>query len=204
MITPLVLLAVLAASAGAQDQPALSRADVSARALAAAAGPVRGQRQEPDADSDVEPLEALGNFHEVGPGFYRSAQPNRDGYAQLAKLGVKTILNLKSDAAQERKEAEKYGMKVEQVAMSGFHAPSFDEMDRALDVIAVAPRPLLVHCERGKDRTGFVVASYRVTVQRKDAEEAVQEAYDDGCCFIPFGDLEKYLGDYSAHRRLRR
>jgi len=178
----------------------LSRVQAEARALL----PVRAEEPNltPDADDDVEPAEALGNFHLVAPGFYRSAQPNKDGYARLRQLGFKTILTLKEGAARERADAAP--IKVESVPMSGLSAPSFEEVDRALEVVATAERPLLVHCQHGKDRTGFVVASYRVMVEGMDVDKAVEEAHSYGCCFVAFGDLGGFLRRYAEHARSRR
>jgi protein-tyrosine phosphatase len=201
-IAPLVLVASAVAVRAQETAAPLARAAASA-AAAVAASPgrdLRGLRGDPDADSDVEPLEALGNFRTVENGFYRSAQPNKEGYVLLRNLGVKTILTLKDDASTERRRAAAVGIEVRQVAMSGFAAPTFEQMDRALDVLTAAPRPLLVHCEHGKDRTGFVVASYRVAVENRPIPDAVSEARNAGCCFVMFGDLAKYLGEYRRHR----
>ena len=207
-MSALLLAALLALPAGAQDAAPLSRAAADAKELVAAGpGPKTiNTRPEPDTDSDgdVEPLEALGNLHTVEPGFLRSAQPNKEGYALLSKMGVKTILNLKDklSAEREREEVRKYGMSVESVAMSGFSTPTFEQMDRALTVLKTAPRPLLVHCAHGKDRTGFVVASYEVVEKQAKIEDAVQEAKDAGCCFVMFKDLAAFLREYESHRRL--
>jgi protein tyrosine/serine phosphatase len=167
--------------------------------LAAQVGP--GGRLTPDADSDVEPTEALGNFHDVAPGLTRSAQPSRDGYKLLKGKGVKTVLTLKDSIGREREEAGAEGLAVENVPMSGFAQPSFEQVDRALEIVMdPSKRPLHVHCQVGKDRTGFVIASYRVTVEGMDPAKAAAEAKSYGCCFAPFGDLEKFLKDYRAHR----
>lgn len=197
---------MVAPARGSGPAPDLDRAQAEAAKILAS-GPqkdARGTRGTPDADSAETPKEALGNFHLVSPGFYRSAQPSSEGYAKLRDLGVKTILTLKSNGDQERTEAGAYGLGVENVPMSGFAAPTFEQMDQALDIVATAPRPLLVHCQFGKDRTGFVVASYRVTVEKKPVDASVQEAYDYGCCFAPFGDLKGFLENYSRHRRALR
>ena len=196
LLAALCLAAVPAAAAAPDLSVALSQAT----ALARAAGPQPGARLTPDADSEVEPREALGNFHEVAPGLYRSAQPSRDGYKQLKALGVKTLLSLKDNGAREREEAGAEGLAVENVPMGGFSQPSFEEVDRALAIMQdPAKRPLLVHCQYGKDRTGFVVASYRVVVEHADEAKAAEEAKSYGCCFAPFGDLTKFLKEYRAH-----
>jgi protein tyrosine phosphatase (PTP) superfamily phosphohydrolase (DUF442 family) len=201
----LVALSALSAAAQAPSPDLAASQKEAARILSAGPRPgVRGRRLTPDADSLAEPAEALGNFRKVAEGFYRSAQPSKAGYAKLRDLGFKTILTLKSNGDQERRDAAAYGLSVENVPMSGFSAPTYAQMDRALAVVATAPRPLLVHCQFGKDRTGFVVASYRVAVEKAPIETAVQEAYDAGCCFIPFGSLSKFLAGYGRHRRALR
>ncbi|HXT00972.1 MAG TPA: tyrosine-protein phosphatase [Elusimicrobiota bacterium] len=205
----LLIAALFALPARAQETAPLARAVSDAQALVAA-GPGPGTtstRPEPDADSDsdVEPLEALGNLHTVEPGLLRSAQPSKEGYATLRGMGVKTILNLKDklSAERERAKARPYGISVENVAMSGFSTPTFAQMDRALEVLKTAPRPILVHCAHGKDRTGFVVASYRVIEEKVSIPDAVQEAKDAGCCFVMFEDLSSFLRKYRVHRRAK-
>lgn len=200
ILAALCLAAVPAAASAPELGAAHSQATALVRASRAALEDP-GTRRTPDADADVEPLEALGNFHEVAPGLYRSAQPSRDGYKQLRALGVKTLLTLKDNGAQEREQAGAEGLAVENVPMGGFSQPSFEQVDAALAIVNdPAKRPLLVHCQYGKDRTGFVIASYRVTVEGWTEAKAADEAKTHGCCFAPFGDLEKFLQGYRAHR----
>jgi protein tyrosine phosphatase (PTP) superfamily phosphohydrolase (DUF442 family) len=204
LLAALCLAAVPAAASAPELGAALAQASAGVRASRAAQD-LPGERRTPDADSDVEPLEALGNFHEVAPGLYRSAQPSREGYKQLAALRVRTLLTLKDNAAREREEAGAEGLAVENVPMGGFSQPSFEQVDAALAIIADASkRPLVVHCQYGKDRTGFVIASYRVVVEHADEAAAAAEAKTYGCCFAPFGDLTKFLQDYRAHRQTKK
>lgn len=206
-MSALLLAVLLAGTAAAQDASSpLSAASSRAGALLASSpSAVPGARSEPDDDDSVDPedltREPLGNFHAVADGIFRSALPSPAGYPRLKKMGFKSILNLQiSSAAEERRAGPEIA--VYHVAMSGLKRPSFKEMDRALEVLAAAPRPILVHCAHGKDRTGFVVAAWRVFVERKlSIAEAAAEARADGCCFILFGDLEEYLRAYGAHRR---
>jgi tyrosine-protein phosphatase SIW14 len=208
-ILPLLAAAALALPAAAQDGAApLIRAELDAKALVAA-DPVSvpGARSEPDDDASVDPedlsREPLGNFHPVTDGIFRSALPSPAGYPQLKKMGFKTILNLQESAGDEAKKAGPE-IRVVHVAMSGLKKPTFEQMDRALEVLATAERPILAHCTHGKDRTGFVIASWRVVVEKRPIAEAVEEARGYGCCFVMFGDLADYLRDYGAYRRALR
>jgi protein tyrosine phosphatase (PTP) superfamily phosphohydrolase (DUF442 family) len=202
--------ALLASSARAEERALLmTRAQLDAAALVAAApASIPGARSSPDDDVDADPndlsREPLGNFHPVAAGLFRSALPGPDGYARLKKMGFKTILNLQASASREVKRAGPEIL-VAHVAMSGLKKPTFREMDRALAALAAAERPVLVHCAHGKDRTGFVVAAWRVYVEKRlTIAEAAAEARSYGCCFVMFGDLEEYLRNYGAHRRASR
>lgn len=144
----------------------------------------------------------LPNFGQVSPGLYRSGQPNREGIAQAAKLGVKTILVIrKKVGAEERAEAERLGMTIETVPMTGLFSPSFGNVDRALKIINdPAKQPVLVHCRFGKDRTGVTVAAYRAATERMAVADAVAEAKSYGCCAPLFLPLKPYLQRYLKHR----
>jgi protein tyrosine/serine phosphatase len=42
---------------------------------------------------------------------------------------------------------------------------SIDEIKQSLEIIKNAPKPILIHCWHGSDRTGVVAASYRIIKQ---------------------------------------
>lgn len=155
-----------------------------------------------EASFGIDGKEPLPNFGQVAPGLYRSGQPNREGIARAAKLGVKTLLVIrKKVGAEERAEAERLGLRIESVPMSGFFSPSFGNVDRALKIINdPAKQPVLVHCRFGKDRTGVTVGAYRTALQRMAVAEAVTEAKSYGCCAPLFFPLKPYLERYLKHR----
>lgn len=142
----------------------------------------------------------LPNFHRVNDGLYRGAQPRPEGLQRLAALGVKTILNLR--AADERSRAEEReahaaGLRYFNIPMQGLDRPKDDQVERALALINdEANQPIFVHCKRGADRTGTVIAIYRITHDGWSGEEALREAKRYGLTWIAFG-MKDYIKDYA-------
>ena len=156
------------------------------------------ESEDADGDFKLSPL-TTPRLAQVDEGLWRSGQPSREGLEQLAKAGVKTVLSLRERVdEEERREAARLGMKVENVPILGFLMPTFSQVDRALAVLNdPAKRPVAVHCRHGKDRTGVVVAAYRVK-KGLPVKQAAAEAKSFGCCIPGYRDLEKYLSDYQA------
>ena len=124
------------------------------------------------------------NFHQVDEHVYRGGQPNKDGFDFLTKLGVKTVIDLR-EADQRSKEEEKLvtaeGMKYVNVPMTGLHPPTEAETAKILQILEnESTGPVFVHCKRGADRTGAVIAAYRIDHDRWDNARALREAMDRG------------------------
>jgi len=125
-------------------------------------------------------LLATDNFHTVVAGeVYRSSQPSAAAIARIeGKYGIRTILNL-------RGENGKHGWYESEIAQStalgikhiDFKMNSSRELtpDQALQLIAImrdAPKPLLIHCQAGADRTGLASALYLAAIARKSEKIA--------------------------------
>ena len=115
------------------------------------------------------------NFHEVDAenGIYRSAQPDHEEFAALEKRGFRTVLNLRNFHSDRRRLE---GLKIRECpvpcnagSMTGEH------VYEALRIIRDEPKPLLIHCWHGSDRTGTVVAAYRIVFNGRDVETAIAE-----------------------------
>lgn len=115
----------------------------------------------------------LKNFYCVSDTLYRSAQPDDDEMQALAKLGFKSILNLRHWHSDED-EAEDTDLKLYQVKMNAGSITA-DEVLEALKIIQNAPKPILIHCWHGSDRTGTVTAAYRLVFQDWSKAEATKE-----------------------------
>ena len=115
----------------------------------------------------------LENFYRVTDDIYRSAQPSKEGMRELEEKGIKTILNLRS-LHDDRKLAQGTGLKIVDLPMMANNI-SQDELFNALEFIKEGEKPILVHCKHGADRTGAVIAAYRIIEQHWTKEDAIRE-----------------------------
>jgi tyrosine-protein phosphatase SIW14 len=132
--------------------------------------------------------EGIKNFNQVDMHVYRGAQPSDVGFHYLAKIGVKTVIDLREPGA--RSEAEKKtvvaaGMNYVNVPMTGLTPPTGTEIDKILGILeSTDAGPVFVHCMRGADRTGAVIAAYRIDHDHWDNIRALSEAKSLGMSFF--------------------
>ena len=135
------------------------------------------------------------NFHRVNDSVYRGAQPTREGLASLAKLGVKTVIDLRGEGDRsqaERKAATSAGMRYVSLPLSGYQAPTIDQISKVLALLtASSDSPVFVHCRRGADRTGTVIAVYRIAHDHWANQKALDEAKSYG-----MSRLERAMAHY--------
>lgn len=115
----------------------------------------------------------LSNFCRVNADLYRSEQPGPDSISDLKSIGVRTLLSLRhyhNDSAA----FERNGLTLLHHPMDAGSA-SIADLIKALRLLQAAEKPVLVHCWHGSDRTGFVVAGYRVVFMNWTPEQAVEE-----------------------------
>jgi tyrosine-protein phosphatase SIW14 len=126
----------------------------------------------------------VANFHQVNDHVYRGAQPTDLGFQSLAHLGVKTVIDLREGGPRsddERKLVERAGMRYVSIPLLGMSAPSPEKVSQVLALFNDASAgPVFVHCRRGADRTGTMVACYRISHDGWNSQKALQEAKDDG------------------------
>ena len=112
------------------------------------------------------------NLHRVDAKVWRSSQPTRHDFRGLKKeQGIGEVLCLRRWHS-DREEAR--GMTVHHIRMDAGEIRDEDIVS-ALRVMVAAEKPLLVHCFHGSDRTGVVVAMYRMVVQHWPREKAIAE-----------------------------
>ena len=118
------------------------------------------------------------NFGRISETYYRGGQPAGDDFATLAKLGVKTVINLTSDdaLAEEPVMVTGAGMKYVAIPMTTRVPPTAEQLAQFLKVVNdPASQPVYVHCVGGKHRTGVMTAVYRMTQHAWTPDKAFSE-----------------------------
>jgi tyrosine-protein phosphatase SIW14 len=148
------------------------------------------------------PVPGIDNFYQVDAHVYRGGQPTDEGFAHLARIGVKTVIDLRE--ADERSKAEESvvtaaGMAYVNIPMTGLTPPTESEISKILGILEDDNTgPVFVHCKRGADRTGAVVASYRIDHDHWDNAHALKEAMAKGMSFFQF-PRQNYIRAFQPH-----
>ena len=138
-------------------------------------------------------------FQQVSERLYRSGQPRSDGLSRLRQLGINTIINLRGASKSTRAgevEARALGMNYFNVALPNWGRPQDARVTRILEIIAAPENGrVLVHCKDGVDRTGMIVAIYRMKHEGWSSNEALVEAERNGMRRIQVW-MRDYAEDY--------
>lgn len=155
------------------------------------------------------PVYIIRNFHVVTPGILRGSQPSEEGLAVLKDhFKIKTILSLRRDRRHndwERNVAKRLNVEFISMPMSAGEEQSIDKIEKCLSIITdISMQPVFVHCHAGKDRTGLIMAAYRVKYEGWDPKEAIREmlAYGyDQTRFYPLkNSLRKWYSSLDGKR----
>lgn len=122
----------------------------------------------------------LPNLHRVADNLYRSAQPTAEGMKSAEELGIKTVLSLRAYHGDSRILRET-DLAYRRIPINTWNIDE-DEMMGALSMIVSNEQdgPFLVHCQHGADRTGLLIASYRIVIQGWSKEAALEELRNGG------------------------
>lgn len=135
---------------------------------------------------------SIQNFCQVTPNIlWRGAKPDTDGAAWLVEQGVRTIVNLEllhdDKAAFEQVRLGDNGKfeliyyRVRDWEPLPLIAPKLSDNHVAhfLAIMSQAPKPIYVHCRSGQNRTGVMVAAYRVIIEGEDDNDAMAKAIEE-------------------------
>lgn len=110
---------------------------------------------------------ATGNSYEVIPGvLYRSSQPTASDIRYLSEdYGIKSIVNLRDEERAEWYQnevaaARKYNVQLINFPISSARPLSLQEQQQLISILKRTPKPILIHCEHGANRTGLVAAMF--------------------------------------------
>jgi len=150
--------------------------------------------------ADRPQVAGVSNFHQVDERVYRGAQPTGQGFGNIARLGVKTVVDLRvageHSLADEKRVVENLGMRYVSMPMRKLVAPTDAQITALLALLLdSAAGPVFIHCRRGADRTGAVVACYRIAHDHWDSRSALREAREYGMRWYQFA-LQKYVLRY--------
>ncbi len=124
------------------------------------------------------------NFRQINHNLYAGGRPKEAGVEQLAQMGIKTIVDLERGIFEEEPQvvkreeetAEKLGIRFQKVPILSFFPPKDERVDKALSLITDPDnQPVFIHCEHGRDRTGIVIAAYRMKFEGWPPQEAYKE-----------------------------
>ena len=150
-----------------------------------------------------EEVAGVPNFAVVSPVLSRGAQPTHEGFLALQERGIRTIVGLRwvhgDDGALAGLGLNRYRLHAKQ-----WH-PEMEDVVRAMKVILTPEyQPVFVHCQAGKDRTGLVVAVYRILVDGWSVHDAIAErrAFGASDLWQENETFLKLLGEPEARRDL--
>jgi protein tyrosine phosphatase (PTP) superfamily phosphohydrolase (DUF442 family) len=140
------------------------------------------------AQTSHEQVEGVKNFGRVTDRYFRGGQVTEVGVDHLARMGVRTIIDLRDKPSEGEPEAcRRNGVKYYKFPMDGHVTPDDKTIDRILSIIQEAREPVYVHCSAGKHRSGTIAALYRIRVQGWPRERAWAEQQSYG-----FGPAEEH------------
>jgi protein tyrosine/serine phosphatase len=135
----------------------------------------------------------LPNLHRVNATLYRSAQPTKEGFAFLAAQTslshddrpIKTIVSLRAFNDDALLTPETSTLHLEQIRFKTWHPEGEDVVKFLRIATTPAMQPVLVHCQHGSDRTGTMVAIYRIAYEGWTKTQATDEMIKGGYGFHP-------------------
>jgi protein tyrosine phosphatase (PTP) superfamily phosphohydrolase (DUF442 family) len=131
-------------------------------------------------------IAGVSNFGEVTPTIWRGSQPTAEGFRNLERAGVKTIINLRSshDDLPALRDTKLQYLRIPMRAWDPDQG-QFAQLTvvmQTLERLLQSPSagPIFIHCAQGRDRTGYVVATYRRLFQQWSADDSLEEMFDYG------------------------
>ena len=152
----------------------------------------------------VAAVAGLPNLFRVNANLYRVAQPTREGFSYLSTLTslyqtdrpIKTILSLR-DANDDFKFNPIHStLELKQIRFHTWHPEDEDVLAFLSIVNNPELQPVLVHCKHGSDRTGMMIAIYRIAYDGWSKQQAIDEMIHGGYGYHPiWQNLVRYINN---------
>ncbi|MCE3296580.1 MAG: Protein tyrosine/serine phosphatase [Crocinitomicaceae bacterium] len=113
------------------------------------------------------------NLYKINDSIYRGEQPTSAGMQGLQQLGIKSVLNLRFFSS-DRSEVKNSSIKAYKEGVNAW-VMSESELIEALELLIKSEKPVYVHCKHGSDRTGTIIAAYRIVFENRSKEDAIAE-----------------------------
>ena len=145
---------------------------------------------------------ALPNLHTIRKGvLYRSGQPRGPGLEFVKLYGIRTLINLRNPDSkgtpEEKAFAAEQGLRFYNFSIGSSAAEIDATVKRFLAIVADKSNwPILVHCSRGKERSGVLSAIYRIEYDHWSSEDALEETYRLGLARGHMPIPENYIKNY--------
>ena len=147
-------------------------------------------------------LAGVRNAGKISEMLFRGAQPSAQGLAELKKLGVITIIDLRGNhgpVAWERAQAESLGMRFVNIPVLGWSPPDNVQVAQFLRLVQQDPtQKIFIHCYYGQDRTGVMIAAYRIAQQNWTPDQAASEMNSFGFHYRLFPAMKSYVREFPA------
>jgi len=173
------------------------------RIFAQTAAPASAPSLTPRAFGQKLQIAGVHNAGKITDFLYRGAQPKEAGLSELKLLGVTTIVDLRGEDQEkvtwERNRAESLGMRFVHIPVSGWSPPTDEQVVQFLSLFRGEPgQRIFVHCRFGDDRTGVLVATYRMAFEKWSAEQAMKEMYFFGFNGFWHPAMKSFVRDFPA------
>ena len=121
----------------------------------------------------------LTNFGYVTDWLYRGGQPEPGGFDSLRRFGVQIVVDFRFDQRQidvERQEVQALGMRFVSIPWSARDIPDNKQVAAFLELLRDNyGKKIFVHCKAGHDRTGVMIAAFRMAIQHWAPDQARAE-----------------------------
>jgi protein tyrosine/serine phosphatase len=136
----------------------------------------------------------LKNFYKLNDSIYRSEQPDEVDFVCLGRFGIKSVLNLRShhldSCLLDGTTIKPFTVKM---VANNF---TDNEIIQSLRILRNGPKPIVVHCLHGSDRTGVVIAMYRIIFENWTREQALDELQNGGYGFHKqYTNINRYINN---------